>query len=292
MPHGTISITFRGVRGSHPMPGPGTIRYGGNTTCQEIRVGGRLFVFDAGTGIIGLGDELVRQGGGQNIALFFSHNHHDHVSGLLYFKPAYMPTTTMHIFGPSDKPGSILDALDSLSSPPAHPVQFRRMGMHSTIRIVSTGDVIVWKKSEDSPRALLEGESAGEEDVIVKVLKNKAHPVEGVLNFRMEYMGKSYVYASDVEGGGEELALFARGADLLAHDGQYTEDEYSAGHRGWGHSTVLMAVATARRAGVKRLAIIHHDPSHDDVMLDGMEARAKGEFAGIFFAFEGQTVVI
>lgn len=298
MPPGTVTftITFRGVRGSHPMPGPSTLRYGGNTTCQEIHVGGRLIIFDAGTGIISLGNELARQNAPHTMAMFFSHNHHDHISGLLYFKPAYMPSTTMHIFGPSDNPGSILDALETLSAPAAHPVQFAQMGMHSIIRIIASGDVVVWKKDEDSPRLLASGETSNEDDVVIKILKNHLHPVEGVLNFRMDYMGKSYVYASDVEGDAElgdpELAAFACGADLLAHDGQYTEAEYASGHAGWGHSTVEMAILTAKLAKAKRLAIIHYDPSHDDDMLDEMEEKVKEKFSNIFFAYEGQTVSI
>lgn len=243
-----ITITFRGVRGSHPMPGPSTLRYGGNTTCHEIRAGGRLVIFDAGTGIISLGDDMAKEGGKHDFAVFFSHNHHDHISGLLYFKPAYMPSTTMHIFGPADQPGDILDALEIISSPAAHPVQFARMGMHSTTDVIDTGDVVRWKVGDEAPHVLKPGEQYTPEDVVVKVMKNRLHPVEGVLNFRLEHMGKSYVYATDVEGdeekGDVDLAEFAKGADLLAHDGQYTSEEYSTNRKGWGHSTVKMAVAT------------------------------------------------
>lgn len=298
MPPGTatITITFRGVRGSHPMPGPTTLRYGGNTTCQEIHAGDRLIILDAGTGIISLGDDLLQQGGAHNMAMFFSHNHHDHVSGLLYFKPAYMSSTSMHIFGPSNNPGSILDALETLSAPTAHPVQFAQMGMHNTIRLISSEDIVIWKKGEEAPRLLAQDEQSAEDDIVIRTLKSQLHPVEGVLNFRMDYMGKSYVYATDVEGNAEtgdpELAAFAQGADLIAHDGQYTDAEYESGHKGWGHSTVAMAVRTAQLAGVKRLAIIHHDPSHDDDMLDEMEAKAKELFPDIFFAYEGQTVTL
>ncbi|MCD8350384.1 MAG: MBL fold metallo-hydrolase [Planctomycetaceae bacterium] len=291
----TITIVIRGARGSHPMPGPATVRYGGNTTCQEIHVGGRLIVLDAGTGIISLGNELAKKPP-QTMAVFFSHNHHDHIDGILYFKPAYQKTTTMYIYGPADEPGTIMDALETISSPAAHPVQFARMGMKFDSTILKNGDVVVWRAGADAPSRLRDGDSAGPEDVVLRVLKNNLHPIEGVLNFRLEYGGKSYVYATDVEGneerGDPELAAFARGTDLLAHDGQYTSAEYADGKRGWGHSTIRMAIKTAEAAGVEKLAIIHHEPEHSDDQLDAMEAEGKKAWPGLFFAREGQVITI
>lgn len=278
------------------MPGHSTLRYGGNTSCHEIRVGGRLIIFDAGTGIINLGDDIVRDNPHPTLAMFFSHNHHDHISGLLYFKPAYMSSTTMYIFGPADQPGDITNALEVISSPAAHPVPFSQMGMNSTTTLLSSGDVVCWAHGQATPRVLGPGESYKPEDVVVKVMKNRLHPVEGVLNFRLEHMGKSYVYATDVEGdeetGDPELAKFAQDADLLAHDGQYTSEEYHKNRKGWGHSTVAMAIRTARMARVKRLAIVHHDPAHNDDQLDAMAHEATKECENIFFAQEGQVVTI
>ena len=293
----TITIRFRGVRGSHPMPGPTTLKYGGNTSCQEIRVGGRLLIFDAGTGVISLGLDLMQAGGPKEMAVFFSHHHHDHIGGLLYFKPAYRPDTTMHIYGPADSPDcDILQALERVSCPTAHPVQFTRMGMNYTTQVVTTGDAVVWRRGAAAPRMLEQGETPENGDVVVRVLKNSLHPLEGVLNFRVEYKGKAYVYATDVEGnekeGDEELAAFARGADMLAHDGQYSSEEYNAFRKGWGHSTLAMAIKTARMAEVKRLAIVHHDPGSADDQLDAMEREGKKEFPNLFFAREGQEVAL
>lgn len=293
----TITIRFRGVRGSHPVPGPSTFLYGGNTACQEIRVGGRLLVFDAGTGIINLGTDLMASGLPDVMAVFFSHYHHDHIDGLLYFKPAYRHDVTMHIYGPAGAPGcDILGVLERVSSPAAHPVRFTRMGMRYTTDCIGGGDVVVWRAGAEAPEVLRPGETPGPDDVAVKVFRNPLHPLDGVLNFRLEYKGKSYVYATDVEGdeaaGDEALAGFARGADVLAHDGQYTSEDYEANRRGWGHSTAAMAIKTARMAEAKRLVVIHHDPASDDAMLEAMEAEARKEFPNMLFAREGQEIAV
>lgn len=291
-----ITISFRGVRGSYPMPGSTTVRYGGNTACQEIHAGGRLLIFDAGTGIIGLGRDLLRSGGANDIALFFSHSHHDHTNGFLYFAPAYHPKSHIHFFGPGDGSGGIMASLEKLSGSAVHPVRLADMGMHYSCDILRDGDAVVWRPKADRPVLAPPETVFAPEDVVVRVLENKRHPVEGVLNFRLEYMGKVYVYASDIEGdeehGDAELAAFSRNADLLAHDGQYDSEEYRTLRRGWGHSTVRMAVRTAVMAGVKRLAIIHHEPAYDDDRLDAMEREGKALFPNLFFAREGLTVTL
>ncbi|MDR0362083.1 MAG: MBL fold metallo-hydrolase [Planctomycetota bacterium] len=292
----TITIVFHGVRGSYPVPGPTTLVYGGNTTSQEIRVGGRLLIFDAGTGIIKLGQRLARPKKPLEFAMFFSHNHHDHTSGLLYFKPAYLKTTKAYIYGPVDEGGDILGALSELSNPPAHPVALRNMGMNFTCDNFENGMAVRWAPGKKAPELLGKAARLHAGDVVVKALRNPKHPAEGVLNFRLEYRGRSYVYATDVEGDAENgdplLARFANGADLLAHDGQHDAHEYNERRRGWGHSTPEMAVKTARMAGVRKLAIIHHEPAYGDAKLARMERETKKLFQNSFFAREGRKVHI
>ena len=294
-PEGGIRIVFRGVRGSYPMPGTDTVRFGGNTSCQEIRAGGRLVIFDAGTGIIGLGRDMERRNL-NNCALFFSHSHPDHTNGFLYFKPAYRKSSIVSIFGPREESGGIMAELEKLSDEASHPVRLRRMGMDFTCANLENGDVVVWKPGDARPRLAEPGAVPDAADVAVRVFRNSHHTATGVLNYRLEHAGKSYVYATDTEGieagGDPELAAFARGADVLAHDGQYTSEEYAEQRRGWGHSTVRMAINTARMSGISRLAIIHHDPEYGDDQLESMEREGKEAFPGLFFARENQELGI
>ena len=290
-----IRIVFRGVRGSYPMPGQSTFRFGGNTSCQEILAGGRLIILDAGTGIIGLGRDMLRRGP-NNCALFFSHSHQDHTNGFLYFKPAYRKSTVMTIFGPREKSGGVLEKLEDLSDEVSHPVRLRRMGMDFICANLDGGDVVAWKPGDLRPRLMEPGEVPDAADVAIRAFRNLRHTSTGVLAYRLEYAGKSYVYATDTEGaeegGDPELAAFAKGADMLAHDGQYTSEEYEELRHGWGHSTVGMAINTARLAGVNRLAIIHHDPEYGDEQLERMEMEGKEAFPGLFFARENQEAII
>lgn len=291
-----IRVIFRGVRGSYPMPGPDTLLFGGNTTCQEVRAGGRIVVFDAGTGIIKLGRDLMLEEGDRRLAIFFSHSHHDHTGGLLHFKPVYVPSSIVTFLGPGGGDTGIMADLERLSSAAAHPVQLAKMGMRYVCVEIGGGDVVLWSPGEDRPRLVAKDFQAGPEDVLVRIFGNPRHPLRGVLNFRLEHAGRSYVYATDVEGheecGDPALAEFARGADLMSHDGQYSSEDYARNRKGWGHSTVRMAIRTAVLAGVPRLAIVHHEPEYDDARLLRMEREAQRIFPGVFFARENQEELI
>ncbi|MBN2713114.1 MAG: MBL fold metallo-hydrolase, partial [Planctomycetes bacterium] len=272
-----IRVVFRGVRGSYPVPGAGTLKYGGNTTCHEVLAGGHRIILDAGTGIIGLGSEIIREhiktGEPVNACLFFSHVHHDHTFGLLYFKPVYFKSSHITIIGPKNFTGNIEDQLRDILSDPYHPVQLDEMGFKFDMIDVVGGECLRLVPGSEVPVVSKGGECGSPDDVIVKTSANCHHTKLGVLHYRIEHKGKSYVFATDVEAseeGEETLVEFARGADLIAHDAQYNDEEYYNGNpskKGWGHSTIKMACATARLAGVKQLALIHHEPERDDAGL-------------------------
>jgi phosphoribosyl 1,2-cyclic phosphodiesterase len=294
-----LTVKFWGVRGSHPTPGPQTVYYGGNTACVEVRAGGHTIILDAGTGIIPLGRDLLaraRQNGQPTRAvLLFSHLHHDHTQGFPFFGPAYNPAARLHLFGPGASEQALEEVLVHNQTPPAFPVTLRDMNAAKDIRSLTEADSIIL--DENGIRVTRGGGQTPPDAVVIRLMKSHAHP-GGVYAYRIEWRGRSAVYATDTEGyvgGDRRLTAFAKGADLLIHDAQYCEDHYR-GLNGWnstqgyGHSTPQMAAEVAGAAGVKRLALFHHDPNYDDEMVHDLEEQAQALFAGAFSAREGMEI--
>jgi phosphoribosyl 1,2-cyclic phosphodiesterase len=295
-----LDVRFWGVRGSYPVPRRETIQYGGNTACVEIRAGEKTLILDAGTGIIPLGQQLARDiGQGQRtneLVLLFSHLHHDHVQGFPFFTPAYMPNTSLHIFGPGTTPDALETVLEQNQSPTSFPVRLGDMGARKNIRSVRDSQMIIW---DESGVQVTEASPNFERDaLIVQMRRSVAHP-GGVYLYRISWRGKSIVYATDTEGyvgGDRKLVSFAERADLLIHDAQYTEAHYRGeltgvpSTQGYGHSTVKMACATANAAQVGQLVLFHHDPSYDDEQMAEIERDARERFADVQVAYEGLTV--
>ncbi|MBI5935362.1 MAG: MBL fold metallo-hydrolase [Chloroflexi bacterium] len=287
-----FTIRFWGVRGSYPTPGNATVRYGGNTACVEVTVGGRTIILDAGTGVIPLGRDLVRRAGGKPLEtlLLVSHLHSDHTQGFPFFTPAYIPSTRLHVYGLGADTESLERVLESNQSAQRFPVSLREMGAAKVIRSVRETEEVVW--DEDGVRVQSPASSVGRDALRVRIHRSYAHP-GGVYVYRVEWRGRSLVYATDTEGyigGDRRLATFARGADVLIHDAQYSEAHYRTSTQGFGHSTVEMACEAASAAGVGRLVLFHHDPSYDDAKIDEMQARARGLFVNAQAAYEGLTL--
>lgn len=292
-----FTIRFWGVRGSYPTPGTATVRYGGNTPCVEVTAGGRTIILDAGTGIIPLGRDLVRRAGGKPLEtlLLVSHLHHDHTQGFPFFTPAYIPSTRLHVYGLGADAESLERVLESNQSAQRFPVSLREMGAAKEIRSVRESEEVVW--DEDGVRVQSPAASVGRDALRVRIHRSYAHP-GGVYIYRVEWRGRSLVYATDTEGyvgGDRRLVAFARGADVLIHDAQYSEAHYrgqtgAPSTQGYGHSTVEMACEVASAAGVGRLVLFHHDPSYDDAKLDELQARARGLFPNVQTAYEGLTL--
>lgn len=295
-----IEICFRGVRGSHPVCGSSYLRYGGHTTCAEVRAGDRRIILDAGTGIVSLGNELAREHARTQrplrLNLFFTHTHHDHIVGLPFFKPVYLRSTEMLLFGPGTKDTSFRDILAAMLTPAYHPLGLDEMGMKYRAIDLRGGEIFSIPVGETIPNVPSSGNSFAQDDLVIRVLANPRHPKLGVLHYRIECGGRSFVFATDVEileGGDPFLEAFAEGANLLALDGMYTEHEYHHGtpaKQGWGHSTWKRCCMLAIEAGVERLAIIHHDPDRTDRAIAAMERRARALFPHTFFVRERQIV--
>lgn len=273
-----LRLRFWGVRGSYPAPGPATAGVGGNSSCVEVSTSEHALIFDAGTGIIGLGRELVRRPGEPTVYIFLSHLHHDHIEGLRFFAPAYSPEWRCNIYGAGSAPGTLKKMLARMMTPRLFPVSLPQLPARLAIQGL-----------DHHARVRL----AGSHPILVTARYSAAHPKVGVMLYRLTWAGRSVVYATDVEGpkgGHEDVVAFARGADVLIHDAQYTDAEYHGGHlnkAGWGHSTVRMAAEAARDAGVGELFLYHHDPEHDDVEVRRLERFARTIFPHTRAATEG-----
>ncbi len=267
-------VRFWGVRGSIACPGSQTVKYGGNTPCVEMRVQDHLLIFDGGTGIRNLG-QSVRNEGNITAHIFLSHLHWDHIQGIPFFEPAFVPGNTLTFYGAQSANGASLeDCLVGQMRDPHFPVPMAGMSARVTFREISAGSSVC----------------VG--DVIVRSAPLN-HP-GGCLGYRVEYKEKACAYITDTELGDQTLEknvlVLAANADLLIYDAAYTEEEYAAGKKGWGHSTWESAVRVAKQAGVGKLAIFHHDPSHSDDFLDKIALEASRVFENTFVAKEGMSI--
>ena len=255
-----MRVTLWGTRGSLAAPGPETVRYGGNTACVEVR-GKRnaLLVLDAGTGIQRLG-ATVRDGRGR-IDLLLTHLHMDHIQGLGFFEPLYERGREIHIWGPPSPTLDLRTRLARYLSPPLFPVRLRDLPCRLTLHNV--------------PPERFEVGGLEVEAALV------CHPGSTV-GYRISEGTRSLAYLPDHEpalglrefpGEPEWTSGFdlAAGADLLIHDAQYTTEEYQK-RVGWGHSSMRDAIAFATVAGARRFVPFHHDPTHDDAMLEGIDS--------------------
>jgi phosphoribosyl 1,2-cyclic phosphodiesterase len=295
-------VRFRGVRGSYPAPGEATSRVGGNTSCVEVWAGGHLIIIDAGTGIIGLGKDLMKKyrASGEKepivATMLFSHTHHDHTQGFPFFDPAYEGPSVLHMFGPKTFYEDIEEALSRAMLAPTSPVALTELKSLKVMSNIEESEVVVLNQGRD-PRILNVYRDKKEDSpdaVEISAMRSSAHPKGGVSIYKISWAGKSMVYATDTEsyvGGDTHLIEFAMGTDLLIHDAQYTHEEYVTDPKqGWGHSTPEMAIATAQAAKVKKLVLFHHDPSHDDETLAEIEKKAQEAFPNTILAYEGLTI--
>jgi phosphoribosyl 1,2-cyclic phosphodiesterase len=268
-----LTVRFHGVRGSLPTPGIATAGVGGNTSCVEVVVGDTRIVLDAGTGLRGLGEELVAAGPSHTTVLL-SHLHWDHIQGLPFFAPIYTPGHRVEVIAGPNGMMSLADALRRQMTPPFFPVSFDRVSAQLSARdarpteVLRIGDATVRMTRLDHP-----------------------NPVWG---YRIEHAGRAVVYATDTEytdAVGPSLHRLAAGADVLIFDAQYTPEEYggAAGTSrvGWGHSTWSAGASLAHAAGVRQLVLFHHDPRRSDDAVAALEARARAAFPGALAAREG-----
>ena len=266
-----FSVRFWGVRGSIPSPGPTTLKYGGNTSCVEMRCGRNLLIFDAGSGLRELGRKLA-ESGPVEADMFLSHTHYDHLVGLPFFIAAFQSSNRFHVWAGHLLPERTIEAvLRTFMAEPLFPVPLDIFNCQMTFQDFRAGETL-------SPRPGIN---------IRTVALNHPNRATG---YRVEYGGKSVCYVTDYEHtpGALDPAVvkLVEGADLMIYDATYTDAEYPR-FKGWGHSTWQEGVRLAKATHVKAIALFHHDPTHDDAMLDEIAREAAREFPGAIVAREG-----
>lgn len=271
-----MEIHFWGTRGSIATPGPDTVRYGGNTTCVEIRDGDDFILIDAGTGIREAGNFILKERGMKNdIPLLITHTHWDHIQGFPFFVPAFIPGNTIDLMGPKTHEQPFEKIMRSQMQYSYFPVNFSQLGAKITAKMLDEASF----------------EVAG-----FKVTpKYVNHPIR-TLGYRFEKNGKSIVFLTDfekyydvifngvppedeyemeeyedvqraVEEQNQGVVDFCSGAEILVIDAQYTQEEYET-KKGWGHTSMEEAIGFGRNAQVRDLVFCHHDPERSDDELD------------------------
>ena len=271
-----MQVKFWGVRGSTPTPQAENLRYGGNTSCVEVRVEDQIYIFDCGTGFRVLGRELVREFGDRPFSahVFVSHFHWDHIQGMPFFRPLYESPKSQFSFHSSTRTRSLEEVLVEQMSSPYFPVNLDQMRARRDFYEIKNG--------------CLDMENG------IRIQTQWLNHPQGCLGFRVETNEGVLVYATDNEPGDAEfdkgVRKLAEGADLLIYDAQYLPEEYAARRRGWGHSHWREAVDIAMESGAKELVLYHHDPDHTDAIVDKVVADARNYYPQVRAAAEGMVV--
>ena len=272
-----MRIKFWGVRGSTPSPQRENMRYGGNTSCVEVRVGDQLYVFDCGTGFRVLGQALRREANGGSVSahVFVSHFHWDHIQGLPFFGPLYDNPKNRFQFHCSSRTRRLKQVLEEQMAAPFFPVGLNQMQARQDFYDLEEGSV-----------------DLGDVRLHAKWLN---HP-QGCMGFRLESKDGIFVYATDNEPGhatfDKNVRKLAEGADVLVYDAQYLPEEYAAVRRGWGHSHWREAVNIVMESGAKELVLFHHDPDHNDACIDKVLKEARNYYPRVSAAAEGMQIEV
>ncbi|MFQ5785005.1 MAG: MBL fold metallo-hydrolase [Alphaproteobacteria bacterium] len=267
-------VRFWGVRGSIACPGPGTVRYGGNTSCLEVRCGERIFILDAGTGLKPF-DAALGGEGTLDADVLFTHTHLDHIWGWPWFTRLLRTDTALTVWAGHLLPDHAIEAvLARLLDEPFAPVRRETIQARLVFRDFRAGETF-------TPRPG------------VRVRTAPLNHPQAATGYRLEYDGRSICYLTDTEHlpGKPDANILGLidGADMVIYDSTYTEAEFAA-HRGWGHSTWEEGARLCDAAGVKTFVVFHHDPDHDDAFMDRIAAEVARVRPGSVVAREGLTL--
>lgn len=266
-----MKLKIWGVRGSIPSPGPQTNKYGGNSSCYELRLSdGRIIIFDAGTGIRALGLKLMKEKKPVNMHLMLSHGHMDHVHGFPFFAPAYIHKNRITVVGCAQTGRSVKDLLKRQMGDVYFPVEYD--GLPAKI------DYIDYCGHQCGVTDCLKVGGAG-------ICSHGLNHPGGGISYKVTEKGKSLVYMTDNELMSdasnafpfEEFVDFVKGVDVLLHDTQYTPQEYEKYTKGWGHSRYTDVARLVVEGEVRKVVLIHHDPEHNDRKVEWIEKKTREE---------------
>ena len=269
-------VHFWGVRGSVACPGPENVRYGGNTSCVEVRCGEQILIFDAGTGLRNLAKNL-QPSRDLNLDLFLTHTHFDHVCGFPFFDPAFRPETHLKIWAGHLLPEqNIREVLDDMMKVPLWPVQLEHMSGNIKFHDFTAGDVL-----------------APKDGIVVRT--GPLNHTNRATGYRVEYCGRSVCYITDTEHKpdiiDQNIKRLVSGADVVIYDACFTDENY-ANYTGWGHSTWQEGVKLCDAASVNKLIIFHHDPGNDDSAMDIISKNVGMARPGSVVAMEGMELEV
>jgi phosphoribosyl 1,2-cyclic phosphodiesterase len=271
-----MRLKFWGVRGSTPTPQAENLRYGGNTSCVEVRFGDAIYIFDCGTGFRVLGHQLKSEFGERPFSahIFVSHFHWDHIQGIPFFRPLYESANSQFSFHSSSRVRSLKRVMAEQMASPYFPVDLNQMRAVRDFYDIDVGCI-----------ELGDG---------VKLQTAWLNHPQGCMGFRLETKDGVIVYATDNEPGDitfdKAVRKLAEGADVLIYDAQYLPEEYEARHRGWGHSHWREAVNVVTESGAKELVLFHHDPDHSDILIDKVVKEARNHYPKVRAAAEGMEI--
>lgn len=276
-----LQVTFWGVRGSLPVPGPDTIRFGGNTPCVQVQIGERLIIFDAGTGIFRLGQQIIQIPTPLTGQIFITHTHWDHIQGFPFFGPAFKPGNHFTLYGPIKTDANFSDLMKGQMEYQHFPISLDSMAAIIEFRELSSGSHL----------------DLGD-DIRLHTVRNN-HP-NGGLSYRIDYNGRSCCYITDTEHYEEmdpDLAYFMRGADLVIYDAMFTDKEYHGypgfpHKKGWGHSTWQEGIKLMEASGAKKLVLFHHANFHTDRDMEAIEREARQRYPDSVVAREGMVITL